>query len=97
LYNQYGLKNYGYLPYLETGNIDGYPGVFPAPSEGTTCTRFLIREPSRGLPENLFFKEVVEENMFSNLLQEERVGDFILQTRNARDENCHNDKPLLNL
>ena len=89
LYTQYGKNIYGYYPYLETGNVYGFPGELPVPTSGTTCSRFLIREPIRGIPENLIIKDVNEENIFSDYLMEEKIGDFILQYRRAKDENCH--------
>jgi len=95
LYNQYGYKKYNYWPYLETGNVLGYPGVFPVPKLGTTCVRFLIREPVRGIPEILINNDVKEENQFSKLVQEEKIGDFVLQIREALDKNCHSQKGQL--
>lgn len=91
LYNQYGLKKYGYLPLYETGNVFGFPGNLPSPKKGTTCLRFLIREPIRGIPENLIAKDETEENYFSNITKTEYIGNFILETRKAKGPNCHND------
>src|SRR3972149_7144801 len=90
LYNQYGLKKYGYLPFYETGNILGFPGNLPSPKKGTTCSRFLIREPIRGIPENLIVKDEAEENNFSNITKTEYIGSFLLETRKAKDPNCYN-------
>jgi hypothetical protein len=95
LYGQYGYKNYHYWPYLETGNILGYPGVLPVPKSGTTCVRFLIREPVRGIPEILIENDKREENQLSKLIQEEKIGDFVLQIREALDKNCHSQKGQL--
>jgi len=92
LYQQYGFTKYGYLPYFETGNIEGFPGKLPTPKKGTTCTRFLIREPVRGIPVGLINSDVKEENLFSKVVKEEKIGDFLLQTRKAKDEICHTEK-----
>lgn len=92
LYNQYGYKKYGYLPYLETGNTLGYSGTLPEPISGTTCVRFLIQEPRRGIPEVLINNDVREENQFSKIVNEERIGNFVLQTREALNKNCHSQK-----
>ena len=93
LYRQYGKNIYGYYPYLETGNVLGFPGELPLPKMGTTCFRFLIREPVRGIPENLIIKDINEENNFSYIVTEERIGDFVLQNRFAKNPDCHNNKP----
>ncbi len=93
LYQQYGYKEYGYLPYFENRNVAGYPGLLPEPQKGTTCVRYLIREPVRGIPENLIQKDEIEENYFSDLLSEKKFGQIILQTRLAKDPLCHGTKP----
>jgi hypothetical protein len=89
LYKEYGLPTYGYLPYLEGGNTGGYPGELPAPIHGTTCTRFYIREPVRGIPEVLINNDINEENLFSDVVKEDDFGDFLLQTRKAKASDCH--------
>ncbi|KKQ26315.1 MAG: hypothetical protein US39_C0001G0069 [Microgenomates group bacterium GW2011_GWC1_37_12b] len=88
LFDQYGVKKYGYKPFLEGGNTFGYLGKFPAPSEGTTCNRFLIREPVRGIPQVLVSNDVNEENNFSEIVKEENFGDFVLQIRAAKAKDC---------
>lgn len=87
------LKKWGYLPYLETGLVEGFPGKLPVPKNGSTCARFLIREPIRGIPQNLIDQDIKEENLFSDLVKEETIGHFTLQTRKSKDPNCHNKKP----
>jgi hypothetical protein len=94
LLNYYGKDHFGYLPYWEGQMVYGYPGSLPTPTMGTTCVRFLIRDPIRGLPQNLIQKDIKEENLFSNLIKEESVGGFLLQTRIAKDPNCHNIKVI---
>lgn len=93
LFNNYGQKTYGYQPYYETGNTLGFPGILPVPKSGTTCFRFLIREPMRGLPVYLVELDEKEENNFSKTIVREEIGNFILETRLALDPNCHNHKP----
>jgi len=89
LYDQYGLRKYGFVPYLEGGNTLGYPGELPVPMKGTTCVRYLIREPVRGIPEVLINNDVYEENLFSDVVKEEWVGEFVLQVRKAKDSDCY--------
>ncbi len=89
LFNQYGYKKYGYMPFLETGNVLGYPGIFPVPGNGLTCIRFYIREPMRGIPEKLSLEDIKTENYFSSVIMEENIGSFLLQYRQAFDKkNC---------
>jgi len=92
LFNYYGKGHFGFLPYWEGQMIYGFPGSLPTPTKGTTCLRFLIRDPIRGLPQNLINKDLDEENLFSDIINEETIGSFILQSRKAKDANCHNIK-----
>jgi len=93
LFRQYGKNIYGYYPYFETGNVLGFPGELPTPKAGVTCFRFLIQEPIRGIPQDLVIKDQNEENNFSVIVKEERIGDFVLQKRLAKDRSCHSNKP----
>ncbi|GEM_PF-4187077 len=52
---------------------------------GSTWVRFLIREPVRGISENLIKKDVEEENLFSSLLKEEKIGHFCYNTEKLRE------------
>jgi hypothetical protein len=92
LYNQYGLPTYGYLPYLEGGNVEGYPGKLPLPISGTTCIRFYIKEPIRGIPQGLIDSDIQQEDLFSDVVKEETIGEFLLQTRKAKALDCHEIK-----
>lgn len=89
LFEQYGKKKYGYLPYWENGNVLDYPGTLPGPVNGTTCLRFSVIEPIRGIPENLIGGDQKEENYFSNISSTENFGKIILQIRLAKDPKCH--------
>lgn len=90
LFEFYGQRDYGYLPYWETEEVAGYPGKLPRPTKGTTCVRFLIREPVRGIPQGLIDNDIAEENFFSKVIKEEYVGKFLLQTRQAKGA-CHDE------
>jgi len=94
LFENYALKKFGYLPYWETGPVLGFPGELPKPTKGSTCTRYLIQEPSRGIPGVLIEYNLKEENIFSTIVKEEKIGDFILQTRQSIDKDCHQKKPI---
>ncbi|KKU20682.1 MAG: hypothetical protein UX31_C0032G0007, partial [Candidatus Nomurabacteria bacterium GW2011_GWA1_46_11] len=93
LFKQYGFPKWGYYPYWETGNILGFPGYMPPPSSGTTCIRFLIREPLKGLPIEIINEDQKTEDIFSTSKEQEEIGWFIFDERLARDPKCHNNKP----
>lgn len=93
LFHFYGEKKYGYLPFWETGNILGFPGTLPPPINGTTCVRFRVVEPANGLSEKIINEDLKIEEYFSIYVKQIKVGDFLLETRQAKDINCHNNKP----
>jgi hypothetical protein len=93
LLKQYGSPKWGYLPLLETGNVPGYEGSLPVPTHGTTCVRFYIREPMRGIPFWLADNDVTSENYFSNIVKQDNVGQFLLQYRQAFGNDCNNGGP----
>lgn len=93
LFKQYGEPKWGYYPYWETGNILGFPGYLPPPTSGTTCLRYLIREPLKGLPTEIIDEDIKTENIFSNPVEKKEIGWFIFEKRQAKDPNCHDRKP----
>lgn len=93
LFNRYGLPKWGYLPFWENGNIDAFPGKLPVPVQGTTCLRFRVIEPQRGLPQLLIVHDQIEEDYFSKPVKNKVVGQFFLETRTALAKDCHNLKP----
>lgn len=95
LFNYYGQKKYGYLPFWETGNTLGFPGTLPIPQNGTTCYRFRVVEPANGLPESLINDDLKIEEYFSNYVDKIKIGDFLLETRQAKDNNCHSEKAII--
>lgn len=93
LLNQYGYKKYGYFPYWEHGNISGFPGELPTPTHGTTCLRFLVREPMTGLPVSLVELDEKEENYYSKVIVRKEIGLFTIEERYSTAKDCHNDRP----
>src|SRR3989344_2951967 len=93
LFSQYGETKWGYYPFWETGNILGFPGFLPAPHSGTTCLRFLIREPLKGLPIEIIDEDIKTENIFSTPVERKEIGWFIVEKRLAKDPDCHNNRP----
>lgn len=90
LLNEYGYKKHGYFPYWEHGNIAGFPGYLPTPINGTTCLRFLIREPMTGLPVELVALDEKEESYYSKIVNWHAVGQFTIQERESVGKDCHN-------
>jgi hypothetical protein len=88
LFKQYALPKYGYLPVWENGNTLGFPGELPVPANGTTCVRFLLREPTWGLPQSLIDSDAEEENKFSKVITSEEIGGFSLEYRQSTDKVC---------
>ncbi len=95
LFKQYGFPKWGYYPYWETGNILGFPGYLPPPTSGTTCVRFLIREPLKGLPIEIIDEDIKTENIFSTPVFKKEIGWFIFEKRQAKDPDCHENKPRI--
>ncbi|MFZ2202292.1 MAG: hypothetical protein WAV56_02735, partial [Microgenomates group bacterium] len=93
LFKQYGVSKWGYYPFWETGNIEGFPGYLPPPKSGTTCVRYLIREPLKGLPIDIINEDIKTENIFSDPVERKEIGWFIFEKRLARDPKCHDKKP----
>lgn len=93
LFHHYGLKKYGYLPYYETGTVLGFPGELPMPTHGSTCLRYLVREPMTGLPVSLVEMDEKEENIFSKTVIRKEIGFFTIEERYSTDKDCHNDRP----
>ncbi len=93
LFSQYGETKWGYYPFWETGNILGFPGFLPVPHSGTTCLRFLIREPLKGLPIEIIDEDIKTENIFSTPVERKEIGWFIVEIRLAKDPDCHNNRP----
>ena len=87
----YIFTRYGkYLPYWETGNVLDFPGQLPPPVSGSTCLRFLLREPTNGIPVPLVTADENEENFFSDIIDTWQVGDFVVQHRQAKGHDCRN-------
>ncbi len=96
LFEQYGQKRYGYLPYWEVGPVLGYPGDLPVPRNGSTCVRFLLQEPNGGIPKVLTEFDLKEEDKFSNVKEVVQIGHFTIQVRQSVDAICHRNKAVAN-
>ena len=80
LFNWYGQRKYGYVPFWGGENVPGYAGELPLP-DSDKYVRYAIFEPMRGIPKELKKEFLDSENGYGLPLWEERIGDFIIQKR----------------
>lgn len=88
LYEMYGQKKYGYLPYYGGRSQAGYLGNLPEQPFGTKY-RYIIIEPTTGIPDYFIQQIISEENKTSDIIEEKKFGQFLVQKRMFR-ENKYN-------
>lgn len=83
LFEYYGKEKYGYLPVWSGKTAQGYPGSLKVQEaqEGLPNKRYVIIEPLRGVPTHLVDDFMRIENYFTNINQEKKIGEFIIQKR----------------
>lgn len=84
LYEMYGQKKYGYLPYHGGKGQTGYLGNLPEQPFGTKY-RYIIIEPTTGIPDYFIKKILSEENKVSDIIEEKKFGQFLVQKRIFRE------------
>ena len=83
LYQFYGESKYKYLPYWDGRDQRGYLGNLPLTNKPTDI-RYLIIEPTTGIPD-FFVKEAISaENTKSILVDTKRVGNFVIEKRRLK-------------
>lgn len=80
LYEFYGKKKYGYLPFWGGKSQIGYLGNLPEKPFGTKY-RYLIIESQIGVPYVYLVKARYEEEKVSDLIEEKHFGYVIVQKR----------------
>lgn len=80
LYQTYGEKKYGYLPFWIGKDQTGYLGNLP---QGKKDTEFfyLISEPMEAIPEMFAIKVKYEADKISDTIEEKKFGFFLVQKR----------------
>lgn len=80
LYEMYGQRKYGYLPYYGGSSQAGYLGNLPEQPFGTKY-RYVIIEPTTGIPDYFIQQIISEENKTSDVVDEKKFGQFVVQKR----------------
>lgn len=84
LYELYGEKKYGYLPYHGGKDQKGYLGNLSNQPFGTKY-RYVIIEPTTGIPEYFIQQIISEENKTSDIIEAKKFGQFLVQKRMFRE------------
>ncbi len=81
LYNQYGVKKYGYLPYWVGQDQIGQLGNNLLPPSKNTNNHFFIIEPTTGIPELWINYAKGDQESISTLVEQKDFGSLQVQKR----------------
>lgn len=79
LFQNYGKKKYGHVPYWVKNGVEGFPGRLPVPTR-TICQRYTIYESTRGI-EHLEQGFRGEQDLTTELESAVRIGKFTVEKR----------------
>lgn len=85
LYNFYGQRRYGFVPYWDGKDQTGNLGELPT-SHNSPEFHYLIIEPTTGIPDYFVKAAIDEENARSKILEEKHFGNFVVQKRQSLAE-----------
>jgi len=78
----YGKQKYGYVPQLWGKDQAGYLGDLPMQRSLTEIKqRYLIVEPSTGISQEWIIKNIYDEDLLSDIVEEKKFGEFTVQKR----------------
>ena len=80
----YGQQKYGYLPFHGGRGQTGYLGNLTEQPFGTKY-RYIIIEPTTGIPDFFIQQIISEENKTSDIIEEKKFGQFLVQKRIFRE------------
>lgn len=81
LYNQYGYKKHGYLPYWHGRDQVGYWGDNLKKTPKEIKVYYLIIEPSGGIPIKYIKESIDDENSKSKIIEEKTFDGITVQKR----------------
>lgn len=86
LFGWYGKQKYGNLPIWGGDHAIGYPNdlTLETAQDKLPETRFLIIEPTRGIPAHLINDFLRKESYFTDLEEEHKIGKFVVQIRKVK-------------
>lgn len=84
LYEYYGKRKYGYLPFFGGRSQEGYQFTLENKPFGTKY-RYLIIESTIGIPDIYVTKAIYEEDKVSDIVDEQKYGYVIVQKRIFRE------------
>jgi len=86
LFEWYGSEKYGYLPVWGGDYAEGFKGNMEIVNSRSKLPskHFVIIEPTRGIYKPLISKMINEEDIFSEVLEEQSFGKFKIQFRQKK-------------
>lgn len=81
IYNWYGVKKYGVLPYWHGRNQIGSLGNNLPNTPPTVTTWYMIIEPEEGIPQQFINQDLSEEDSKSKVQEQVNIKGFVIEKR----------------